>query len=313
MTHLLASEVKQQNLESAVELLKVQMAQILEVNSNPHPFAASQSLRNDAASTAVMPTSSALASVPMSTIEDPKLSSNPPVFRGTSASDLLFMSEPPDFASPKVRNAIAKSDRNQPDVGATQPIMETAYETPVPAFEFQLSPETAADLAARTFDLYSSAHQQPPKPEKPHRETRDSASIPFGMKQSSQGDEELAYEWESQYEREYESYDAMIDRMSHRFTTQLKPGISSQHNLMESEAPSMVQVPNHGDQLPQPVKPSLHPKQQMLQGTRQVFTPQERIDARALFPPSPPSNSFAASSKKIYDASLGNYSLVDFN
>jgi hypothetical protein len=95
-----------------------------------------------------------------------------------------------------------------------------------------------------------------------------------------------------------DSYDSMIERLSYKFSSALKPRSRASG---ESEEPSSMVFPH--SEAPVPQTRSQHPYQS---------------SNKTLFPSSPNNTASAATAtamtpdKRIYDASLGTYSLIQY-
>lgn len=274
MTYTLQSEVKQQHLESEMNSMQSKLDEVLRMVQQQQQTNAAYSryvltaLPPSVASlpspvanmTTIPPTLSSIDQVPV-VAASPALSRTDAVadhssstaqFYGTSTSDWLFM-RPPQAASTKLAS---------PSVVPAPAVTEEAHRTPVANYEYQLSPETAADLATRTYDMYL---QQQKAREQAGRDEHDTHDASFET---------------------LDHYEDMINRLTNQFSTnKVFPASTEKSKLTyPAESASMV-VPNKD--VPTPAKASPHPL------------------SKSLFPASP------ATAKKIYDASLGNYSLID--
>lgn len=270
MTYTLQSEVKQQHMESEMQSMQIKFDEVLRMAQQQQQTNAAYSqyafttippsvasLSTPVASVPVLPptplSSSSISDSP-SVAESPALSRSEAVtdnttptsqFYGTSTSDWLFM------RSPKSANTKPMS----PIVATAAAVTEEVQRTPSAAYEYQLSPETTADLATRTYDMY--LQQQIARDQAARNASFDAL----------------------------DHYDDMVDRLTSQFSSIHKSTASGDlQKLFPAEGISIV-VPNK--QMPIPAKASPHPLQ------------------KSLFPASP------ATAKKIYDASLGNYSRVD--
>lgn len=208
-----------------------------------------------------------------------RLNSSYAGFTGTSTSDFLLnlMHASPTHSStiataPEIPS-IAKSSPNNSTLNLKPMIPDLNPSTP--SYEYQISPEAAADLAARTFDLYSvntSAKKATPT------FVDNGVAIPIKGVDPNVLTKE-GHKSEAQNEKDgdiRDSYENMIERLSYKFTASLTTGDSN------SEQASMV-VPHRI--APKPQLPSMHPL----------------ISA--------PSPKFSTE-KRIYDATLGTYNLV---
>lgn len=336
MTYTLQSEVKQHHLESEMALMQSKMDDVLRlvqlqqqqqtaasyssryglsappmvtslpVSSPPPPppraMASSSRLEEETEEdneeehwlTAATPAAAAAATPVPPPPATPLASSTP--FYGTSTSDWLFMHNSPAAAAAAASTPakaasmayVATPPMRQPKTAvAAGNASPEAFQTP--NHEYNLSPETAADLACRTYDMYVA--QQPPQ-----RRPGAATTMPSSSSSSSLSRAESVL-------GELDHYDEMIDRLSYQFsstkaakyTTGGSTGTPT--STFTSDGISIV-VPHAT--APTPAKPSPHP----FQGTTTTTASYTR-SGNTLFPASPPT------AKKIYDASLGNYSLID--
>lgn len=276
MTYLLKAQVDKETLQAEVELLRARVTELGDVVETRNHAALSFSRYNEA-----LPPPPPPAVAPAVSVVTPE-----------ARRQVTHVSPSPAISIPRVSHTAPESNhvvtpslaqQAQQELSEKQNVLKAAFrETSTTDFLFmpnrsspaamvtpqpqQVAAESlqAADLAAQTYDLYL----------KQRSEVRETGGMG-------------------------NSYDDMIERLSYKFTSNLKgeqqseqlPSLSPAPRV-ESEGFSIV-TPNAGG-LPVPAKPSQHP----YNVTSPTYLQQEM--RKDLFSPSP-------ASKRVYDATLGSY------
>ena len=212
--------------------------------------------------------------------------SSMPAFTGTSPTDLLFMFNNAASVNP---SAITGTPLNTGD-------------------DYALSPHAAAELAARTYDLY--AEKIMPS----SSSAKGVQNVGMRQPQQYQGSTQKAKYQKSPAgsDNVASSYDAMIDRLSYNLTNGLKTNTGTSVPTGASnpakatfitrneEQPSMVDPKS---QVPTPISASIHPLKSRITASDYVHTKMDSdvFDTRKqLFEVSPEFRE-----KRIYDATSG--------
>lgn len=277
MTYLLKAQVDKETLQAEVELLRARVTELGDIVETRNHAAVSFSRFNEA-----LPPPPPPPIVPVVHAATPDARRN-----------VMHISPSPAISIPRVLHSTPENNhvvspslarQAQQELSEKQSTIKAAFRgTSTTDFLFMpqnrsssaamLTPQPqqvaaessqAADLAAQTYDLY--------------------------LKQRSEGREPGGMS---------DSYDDMIERLSYKFTSNIKgeeqpeqPPSSSPAPRVESEGLSIV-TPNASG-LPLPAKPSQHPYS--------VASPTylQQGSKKDLFSPSP-------ASKRVYDATMGSY------